>query len=577
MKTSMDDGAGRMTTHARVRVIAGVLAVVLCAASMFCAHFAGTYGRWEDAGNGAEDESLAFEGFGRVARAALGNLAVGQGYGMYGGGDGGGGAGAEGEGWTVRTTVFMRAAKVLACASAACAVAAVSAAGEPEGATTMHGGGVAKATSPRSVATKPTAKFHRGDDNGAESPRSVGGSPRTPGSESGRRGGRSLEEVARAKELAKERKRQARAEQELIAKKEEEDRAEIAALVVQERAKREARRAKEEELARKMREEEEARVAEALAASLESLEEEKRKLREEQEQEREAAEKDTMHSTGSGSGSGSKPSSPRVANGGGKGGVAGGGGGGGGGGGEKKSSPPQKGPPAPPRSQGLTLRVIPTPRTSQAARAAPPSSAPLLKRPTVAAAAAPPPPPLPSGPPPLPSGPPPLPAGPPPAYARKAHPAPEPPMRPTFGAGVSGDVTMGAMQPLSPRSPSGGVVPPPGFESLAPATPPSHRADLSADWSHVDSTIASFLESTADAIEDDDPFIMAARSSNYDDIFSTRISDVDITPRLPTSSDNNNNNRAAATTTAGTKDGAQPPLPPTPHPEVLAAVLGDVI
>ena len=140
---------------------------------------------------------------------------------------------------------------------------------------------------------------------------------------------------------------------------------------------------------------------------------------------------------------------------------------------------------------------------------------------------------------------------------------------------MSGDVTVGAMQPLSPRSPSDGVVPPPGFESFAPATSPSHRADVSADWSHVDSTIASFLESTADAIEDDDPFIMAARSSNYDDIFSARISDVDITPRLPTSSDKNNNR--AAQTTAGTKDGAQPPLPPTPHPEVLAAVLGDVI
>lgn len=148
-------------------------------------------------------------------------------------------------------------------------------------------------------------------------------------------------------------------------------------------------------------------------------------------------------------------------------------------------------------------------------------------------------------------------------------------MRPTFGAGVSGDVTVGAMQPLSPRSPSGGVIPPPGFESFAAATSPSHRADVAADWSHVDSTIASFLESTADAIEDDDPFIMAARSSNYDDIFSARISDVDITPRLPTSSDKNNNR--AAQTTAGTKDGAQPPLPPTPHPEVLAAVLGDVI
>ena len=116
------------------------------------------------------------------------------------------------------------------------------------------------------------------------------------------------------------------------------------------------------------------------------------------------------------------------------------------------------------------------------------------------------------------------------------------------------------------------LVPPPGFESLAPAAAPSHRADVSADWSHVDSTIASFLESTADTIEDDDPFIMAARSSNYDDIFSARISDVDITPRLPTSSDNNH-----AAKKVGTKVSAQPPLPPTPHPEVLAAVLGDVI
>jgi len=272
-----------------------------------------------------------------------------------------------------------------------------------------------------------------------------------------------------------------------------------------------------------------------------------------------------MHSTGSGSGSGSKTSSPRVTNGGGK---------GGGGGGEKKSSPPHKGAPAPPRSQGLTLRFIPTPRTSQAAaRAASPAVPPPLQGATVTAAAtqAPPPPLPPSRPPPLPSGPPPLPAGPPPAYARKVHPTLEP-MHPTFGTGVSGDVTMGAMQPLSPRSPSGGIVPPPGFESLAPAAAPSHRADVSADWSHVDSTIASFLESTADTIEDDDPFIMAARSSNYDDIFSARISDVDITPRLPTSSDNNH-----AAKKVGTKDSAQPPLPPTPHPEVLAAVLGDVI
>ena len=567
------------TTHARVRAIAGTLAVVFCAAAMFCARFAGARGGppWESAGAGeSESETLAFEGFGRVARAALGNLAVGThpGYGkddrvgMYGR-EGEGVEGGGEDGWTVRTTMFMRAAKVLACASAACAVAAVSAVGEPEGVSKAHVGGVAKATSPRSVVTKPTTKFKQGDSDGAESPRGVGGgSPRTPGSESGRRGGRSLEEVARAKELAKERKRQARAEQELIAKKEEEDRAEIAALVVQERAKREARRA-EEELARRMREKEEARVAEALAASLESLEEEKRKLREQQEQEkeREAAEKDTMHSTGSGSGSGSgsKTSSPRVTNGGGK---------GGGGGGEKKSSPPHKGAPAPPRSQGLTLRFIPTPRTSQAAaRAASPAVPPPLQGATVTAAAtqAPPPPLPPSRPPPLPSGPPPLPAGPPPAYARKVHPTPEP-MHPTFGTGVSGDVTMGAMQPLSPRSPSGGIVPPPGFESLAPAAAPSHRADVSADWSHVDSTIASFLESTADTIEDDDPFIMAARSSNYDDIFSARISDVDITPRLPTSSDNNH-----AAKKVGTKDSAQPPLPPTPHPEVLAAVLGDVI
>jgi len=566
------------TTHARVRAIAGTLAVVLCAAAMFCARFAGARGGppWEGAGaSESESESLAFEGFGRVARAALGNLAVGtHGYGkddrvgMYGR-EGEGVEGGGDDGWTVRTTMFMRAAKVLACASAACAVAAVSAVGEPEGVSTAHVGGVAKATSPRSVVTKPTTKFKQGDSDGAESPRGgVGGSPRTPGSESGRRGGRSLEEVARAKELAKERKRQARAEQELIAKKEEEDRAEIAALVVQERAKREARRA-EEELARRMREKEEARVAEALAASLESLEEEKRKLREQQEKEkeREAAEKDTMHSTGSGSGSGSgsKTSSPRVTNGGGK---------GGGGGGEKKSSPPHKGAPAPPRSQGLTLRFIPTPRTSQAAaRAASPAVPPPLQGATVTAAAtqAPPPPLHPSRPPPLPSGPPPLPAGPPPAYARKVHPTPEP-MHPTFGTGVSGDVTMGAMQPLSPRSPSGGIVPPPGFESLAPAAAPSHSADVSADWSHVDSTIASFLESTADTIEDDDPFIMAARSSNYDDIFSARISDVDITPRLPTSSDNNH-----AAKKVGTKVSAQPPLPPTPHPEVLAAVLGDVI
>ncbi len=567
------------TTHARVRAIAGTLAVVLCAAAMFCARFAGARGgHWEGAGgSGSESETLAFEGFGRVARAALGNLAVGAhpGYGkddrvgMYGR-EGEGVEGGGEDGWTVRTTMFMRAAKVLACASAACAVAAVSAVGEPEGVSKAHVGGVAKATSPRSVVTKPTTKFKQGDSDGAESPRGVGGgSPRTPGSESGRRGGRSLEEVARAKELAKERKRQARAEQELIAKKEEEDRAEIAALVVQERAKREARRA-EEELARRMREKEEARVAEALAASLESVEEEKRKLREQQEQEkeqeREAAEKDTMHSTGSGSGSGSKTSSPRVTNGGGK--------GGGGGGGEKKSSPPHKGAPAPPRSQGLTLRFIPTPRTSQAAaRAASPAVPPPLQGATVTAAAtqAPPPPLPPSRPPPLPSGPPPLPAGPPPAYARKVHPTPEP-MHPTFGTGVSGDVTMGAMQPLSPRSPSGGIVPPPGFESLAPAAAPSHRADVSADWSHVDSTIASFLESTADTIEDDDPFIMAARSSNYDDIFSARISDVDITPRLPTSSENNH-----AAKKVGTKVSAQPPLPPTPHPEVLAAVLGDVI
>ena len=64
---------------------------------------------------------------------------------------------------------------------------------------------------------------------------------------------KSLEDVLRAKEAAKERKRRVREEQELLAKQEEEERAEIARLVVLERARREAAdaRAAAEELERK--------------------------------------------------------------------------------------------------------------------------------------------------------------------------------------------------------------------------------------------------------------------------------------------------------------------------------------
>ena len=124
-------------------------------------------------------------------------------------------------------TSLWLAAKVLACASAACAVAAIAPErGSDAGETEVEGAA-------------------------AEEPREKR-SPRT-------REPKSLEDVLRAKEAAKERKRRVREEQELLAKQEEEERAEIARLVVLERARREAAdaRAAAEELERKKREAEE--------------------------------------------------------------------------------------------------------------------------------------------------------------------------------------------------------------------------------------------------------------------------------------------------------------------------------
>lgn len=121
-------------------------------------------------------------------------------------------------------------------------------------------------------------------------------------------------------------------------------------------------------------------------------------------------------------------------------------------------------------------------------------------------------------------------------------------------------------QPVSPRSQS--LKAPPGFEMTQPAAlSPRFHADAPTtkrtsfdQWDVVDSTIQSFLASTTGLEDlDDDPFTYAARGASATDsgdgfgdgslrdVFARRASD---------------------------SEGAEapPPLPPTPHPEVLAGM-----
>ena len=344
------------------------------------------------------------------------------------------------------------------------------------------------------------------------------GSPRTPESRSPRGTPRSLEEIARAKEAAKERKRRLREEQELLAKREELERAEIAQLVEAERAKREAERvaAEEERLAMKKREEEEARVAEAAAAAeLEKQrEQEVEALKTNKQQQPTEKSSETMTSIKVTAGGAESKKIPLPAS-------------------------PRKQAPAP-RPSGLTLRKIPTPRMANA----PKQIGAIGVRP-----------PVPS---PLPRDPPPLPKGPPPEYARPPSEI-NPPLPPVAPLGEVRRMSSHAIDAL-PASPNhSSVRVPPGFESAMPSTPLSSTSfDAAYDqWGLADGAIQSFLASTTGT--DDDPFTSALRvgsdganggRSGYEDIF-------------------------APTTSAPAATAAAPPLPPTPHPEILAGMLGD--
>jgi hypothetical protein len=164
-------------------------------------------------------------------------------------------------------------------------------------------------------------------------------------------------------------------------------------------------------------------------------------------------------------------------------------------------------------------------------------------------------PPVPS---PLPRDPPPLPKGPPPEYARPPSEI-NPPLPPVAPLGEVRRMSSHAIDAL-PASPNhSSVRVPPGFESAMPSTPLSSTSfDAAYDqWGLADGAIQSFLASTTGT--DDDPFTSALRvgsdganggRSGYEDIF-------------------------APTTSAPAATAAAPPLPPTPHPEILAGMLGD--
>lgn len=243
------------------------------------------------------------------------------------------------------------------------------------------------------------------------------------------------------------------------------------------------------------------------------------------------------------------------------------------------NSSPRKQQPAPPKSTGLTLRKIPMPRPIGAAKPVANGTA-VAPAPRVVEQ-------------PRFNGVPPLPQGPPPASVRIAAEAkrnadksrvcpPLPPMAPLdevrrmdaiHSRGVAPPAPAAVMlnsniteqQPVSPRSQS--LKAPPGFEMTQPAAlSPRFHADAPAtkrtsfdQWDVVDSTIQSFLASTTGLENlDDDPFTCAARGASATDsgdgfgdgslrdVFARRASD---------------------------SEGAEaPPLPPTPHPEVLAGM-----
>ena len=506
------DRDARDVGRRRTRTTAIVWAVVLCAVAVSCA--------WSAARrtNAEKRESLGDS----VAESVLTDAL----------------RGAKGGGRETVTSLWL-AAKVLACASAACAVAAIAPErGSDAGETEVEGAAPEEQREKRS--------------------------PRT-------REPKSLEDVLRAKEAAKERKRRVREEQELLAKQEEEERAEIARLVVLERARREAAdaRAAAEELERKKREaeeeEEEKKKKNALEKerTVEAKEEvalalDGDKQREQAHEAQKKTEKATT--TTLADGKAKKSSSPPNGR-------------------SNGNSSPRKQQPAPPKSTGLTLRKIPMPRPIGAAKPVANGTA-VAPAPRVVEQ-------------PRFNGVPPLPQGPPPASVRIAAEAkrnadksrvcpPLPPMAPLdevrrmdaiHSRGVAPPAPAAVMlnsniteqQPVSPRSQS--LKAPPGFEMTQPAAlSPRFHADAPAtkrtsfdQWDVVDSTIQSFLASTTGLDNlDDDPFTCAARGASATDsgdgfgdgslrdVFARRASD---------------------------SEGAEaPPLPPTPHPEVLAGM-----
>ena len=357
--------------------------------------------------------------------------------------------------------------------------------------------------------------------------------PLSPKSGHSPRGARTSEEIARAKEAAKERKRRAREEQEEVARREEAERAEIARLVELERKKREAARAAAEEtfLAKRAREDEAARIAAAREAALEV--EEKRK----RDAEAEHDERENVKSKPE-----DAPNTVAVKD-------------------SSKNVPvlPVTRKPAPvatPRS-GFTLRSIPPPRAAPAIPAPSPATA---TAPLVA---------------------PPLPAGPPPAYAKLGtlnmartvdSDPPLPPMSPLVSPTGTPRTSFSRWNSLSsdnssengnqtstcsPRSvvaPSSRPVVPPGFEHM-PLSPKFNNArqsrssfndevDADSEWAAVDSTIALFLESTASETRP----LQSRVSSEFGGIFRPNLSMKTSTEPLP-------------------------PLPPTPHPEMLSGLL----
>ena len=520
------EGAARDVGR-RVRTTLIGWAVVTCAMAIACAWVATSWTRaWVDVGVSRVSDGDARVGgeyvTGRVLTEAL--------------------AGTRGGGRAMVTSLWL-AAKVLACTSAACAVAAIAA--------------------ERGEDVETEVKGAEEEDEPREKR-----SPKT-------REPKSLEDVLRAKEAAKERKRRVREEQELLAKQEEEERAEIARLVVLERAKREAAAAKAaaEELERKKREEETEKKNNALdkERTVETKDEVALALDSDKQREQAVeAQKKTEKATATNSADvkAKRPSSPPNGR-------------------SSGNSSPRKHHPVPPKSTGLTLRKIPVPRPNGAVKPVANGSAETPRQ-------APPPPP-----PPPPrvvenprfNGVPPLPQGPPPASVRiaaeakrnveirRAYP-PLPPMvsldevrrmdalhsrgaAPPAPAAVMLNSNTTEHQPVSPRSQS--LKPPPGFE-MTQAAPLSPRFNAAApttkrtsfdQWDVVDSTVQSFLASTTGLEDlDDDPFTYAARgfsasdgfgAGSLKDVFARRGRDINDSQ-------------------------APPPLPPTPHPEVLAGM-----